>query len=265
MEFSESYAARFSGIARLYGFEGARRLRDAHVCVVGIGGVGSWAVEALARAGIGQLTLIDLDDVCVSNVNRQIHALEGKIGQSKVGVMAERARAINPEVNVQTFQEFFTQSNASRFLETPYDFVFDAIDSLANKCLLIAGCRDRGIPVITAGGAGGRRDPLQIRLADVAQATHDRLIRKLRTTLRAEHGFPTDPQKIFGVPCVYTVEPAVFPQSDGSVCTTKDESVELKLTCEAGYGTATYITGAFGFVAAAHICKAIAEGLPRAK
>ncbi|HWY78608.1 MAG TPA: tRNA threonylcarbamoyladenosine dehydratase, partial [Verrucomicrobiae bacterium] len=157
---------RFGGIARLYGPEGLARLRRAHVCVVGIGGVGSWAVEALARSGVGELTLIDLDDVCVSNVNRQLHALDGQIGRPKVEVMAARACAINPECIVHPIAAFFTQANAKELLTPRFDYVLDAIDSSSKKCLLIASCREMGIPVLTAGAAGGRRNPALVRVAD---------------------------------------------------------------------------------------------------
>lgn len=259
MSLPESYTARFSGIIRLYGINGAEKLRRAHVCVVGVGGVGSWAVEALARSGIGELTLIDLDDVCVSNVNRQLHALSDTVGRGKVEVLAERARAINPEIVVHPRLEFFTEQNAPQLLQTPFDYLFDAIDSLTNKAALIAGCVRSSIPVITSGGAGGRRDPSQLRIADLALVTNDPLAQKLRKKLRSEYGFPAALKTSFGVPCVFTTEPAIYPQQDGSVCDTKDPDVDLKLTCEAGYGSATFVTGAFGFAAAAHICKAIAE------
>ena len=165
---------RFGGIGRLFGVDALARLRAAHVCVVGIGGVGSWTVEALARSGVGQLTLVDLDEICISNVNRQLHALNADVGRAKVEVMAERVRGINPECDVRPLPEFFTESNAEALLNTRYDFVVDAIDSLANKCRLIALCRDKKIPIVTCGGAGGRQDPTQVRVADLADTSHDR-------------------------------------------------------------------------------------------
>src|SRR4051812_17297893 len=144
---------RFGGIGRLFGTAGLARLRAAHVCVVGIGGVGSWAVEALARSGVGHLTLVDLDEVCVSNVNRQLHAINSEVGRAKVEVMAERVRGINPECDVRPVTEFFTESNAASLFNTRYDYVVDAIDSLTNKCRLIAQCRDQQIPIVICGGA----------------------------------------------------------------------------------------------------------------
>lgn len=255
------YETRFSGIGRLYSTQGLERLRRAHVCVVGIGGVGSWAVEALARSGIGTLTLVDLDEVCVSNVNRQLHALDGEIGKSKVEVMAQRAQAINPECRVHSVVSFFTESNAEQILEMRYDFLFDAIDNVSNKCLLIAKCRDKGIPVITSGGAGGRRDPTAIKVADLAFTSHDSLLQEIRKRLRKDFGFPADLKKPFNVPCVYSPEPVVFPQSDGTVCAQRDPNSDLRLDCNSGYGTATFVTGAFGFAAGAQIVARLAGEL----
>src|SRR5512142_560067 len=150
----DHYERRFGAIARLYGTAGLERIRSGHVCVIGLGGVGSWAVEALARSGIGALTLVDLEDVCISNVNRQLHALEGELGKPKVEVLARRVQAINPECAAHSVQAFFLKSNANEILQTPFDYVLDAIDSPSRKCLLIALCRERAIPVITTGAAG---------------------------------------------------------------------------------------------------------------
>ncbi|MFN7141988.1 MAG: tRNA cyclic N6-threonylcarbamoyladenosine(37) synthase TcdA [Limisphaerales bacterium] len=241
---------RFSGIKRLYGTQGLARLQQAHVAVVGIGGVGSWAVEALARTAIGELTLIDLDEVCVSNVNRQLHALDGEVGNAKVDAMARRVHAINPEAKVHIIQEFFTNANADELLAPRFDFVLDAIDNVPNKCLLIAKCRELGIPVVTTGGAGGRRDATQIQVADLALTTHDALLQSVRKKLRDEFGFPKEPKKLFGVDCVFSTEPQVYPHSDGTVCAQREAGSDLRLNCDSGYGTATYLTGTFGFIAA---------------
>jgi tRNA threonylcarbamoyladenosine dehydratase len=253
------YEERFGGIGRLYGREGWARLRAAQVCVVGVGGVGSWAVEALARSGIGKLTLVDLDDVCVSNVNRQLPALSGEIGKPKVEVLAARCKAINSECEVKTIPQFFLESTAEEILGTKYDYVFDAIDSVMNKCVLIASCREKNIPIISAGGAGGRRDPTMIKVLDLAQVSHDPLMQKVRKKLRGEFGFPPGTNQHFGVDCVFTTERPVFPQRDGTVCPTRDAESDLKLTCEGGYGTATFVTGAFGFAGAGVIVRRIAE------
>src|SRR5687768_3213379 len=158
------YSERFGGVGRLFGTVGLNRLRVAHVCVVGVGGVGSWTVEGLARSGVGALTLIDLDDVCVTNVNRQLPALDGTIGRPKVDVLAERVRAINPECRVTAATEFFSEQTAERLLTPNFNYVIDAIDNMTNKARLIAGCRQRELPCLTVGAAGGRRDLTQIRV-----------------------------------------------------------------------------------------------------
>jgi len=253
-----NYEARFGGIHRLYGRAGQEQLRRAHVCVVGIGGVGSWAVEALARSGIGQLTLVDLDDVCISNVNRQLPAVTGEFGKPKVEVMAARVSLINPDCLVRTEQSLFTAKTAEQLLAPGYDAVLDAIDTREMKALLIALGRAKNIPVVTTGGAGGRRDPTALRVADLAQATHCGLLVNVRKRLRTEYNFPRDPKQPFGVDCVYSTEPQVYPTGDGSVCDTKPPGERLRLDCSTGYGTACFVTGAFGFAAAAQIVKRIA-------
>ena len=259
------YDFRFGGIGRLYGADGLTRLRAAHVCVIGIGGVGSWTVEALARSGVGHLTLVDLDEVCVSNINRQLHALNAEIGRAKTEVMAERVRGINPECAVHPALEFFTEASADALLSTHYDFVVDAIDSLANKCLLIARCRDRKIPLVTCGGAGGRRDPTAVRIADLACTTHDRLLQKVRDRLRKDFGFPRGENR-FGIDAVYSPESPVYPSRDGTVCAQREtdgNGQALRLNCDSGFGTATFVTGTFGFVAAAHVVRKITETVSR--
>ncbi|MBC8096484.1 MAG: tRNA threonylcarbamoyladenosine dehydratase, partial [Akkermansiaceae bacterium] len=246
------HEARFGGIDRLYGKDGAQRLREAHVCVVGIGGVGSWGVEALARSGIGQITLVDLDDVCISNVNRQLHALTGTFGRPKVEVMAERARLINPDCQVNARQEFFLKSNADAILSTGFDFVFDAIDRVSMKAMLIAMCCAKNIPVICAGGAGGRRDPTAIEVNDLAFASNDRLLKYLRKELRTKHGF-TKADKSFGVECVFSRESVVYAQNDGTVSCERGDTTDYRIDCSTGYGTASFVTGTFGMVAASRI------------
>jgi len=255
---TKNYEARFGGIRRLFGTSGQERLRPAHVCVVGIGGVGSWAVEALARTGVGTITLVDLDDVCISNVNRQLHAVTGEFGKPKVEVMLQRVLMINPDCHVHARHSLFTKSTADEILATRYDGLLDAIDSPSLKALLIARCREHEIPVVTTGGAGGRRDPTALRLEDLARTTHDALLQATRKILRAEFGFPRGEKK-FGVPCVYSPEAQVFPASDGSVCDQPEPGGSLRLDCRSGYGTACFVTGAFGFAAAAQVVRLIVE------
>jgi tRNA A37 threonylcarbamoyladenosine dehydratase len=254
------FEIRFGGIARLYGQSGLEKLRAAHVGIVGIGGVGTWAAEALARSGVGALTLVDLDEVCVSNINRQLHALTETIGRAKVEVMAERIRAINPDCRATTEQKFFNEHSAAGLLAPKFDFVLDAIDSVTNKVLLLAGCREKNLPVVSCGGAGGRRDGTQVRTADLAKVTHDRLLAEVRKKLRKEFHFPADGSPI-GVECVFSAEPPVFAQPDGSVCGTRAESEEgTRLNCNGGLGSASFVTGAFGFAAAGIVVRKIAEG-----
>ncbi len=252
------YASRFGGLARLYGSEALPRLQAAHVCVIGVGGVGSWTVEALARSGIGALTLIDLDDVCVTNVNRQLPALDGEIGRAKIDVLADRIRLINPDCRVERRAEFFTAATADRLLATNSDFVVDATDKLTNKCLIITGCRQRAIPVLTVGGAGGRRDGTAVRVCDLAHSEMDELLRQVRRKLRRDFGFPREPQADFGVPCVFTPEPPVYPWADGACRSEPEPESTLTLDCATGFGTASFVTGAFGFAAAGEIVRRIA-------
>ena len=251
---------RFGGIQQLYGIDGLRRFREAHVCVVGIGGVGSWAVEALARSGIGSLTLVDLDEICVSNVNRQIHSLDETIGRAKIDVMAGRVRAINSQCRVSTQPQFFSETTADQLLAPGFNFVLDAIDGVANKTLLLACCRDRNIPVISCGAAGGRREATTVRVADLSKVTHDRLLAEVRRRLRKHHHFPEGSQPM-SVDCVFSPEPPIFAREDGTTCKTRPEvGAGTRLNCNGGLGSATFVTGTFGFVAAGLIVGKIAAG-----
>jgi tRNA A37 threonylcarbamoyladenosine dehydratase len=255
----DPYQKRFGGLARLFDQTGLAALRKAHVCVVGVGGVGSWAVEALARSGLGQLTLIDMDDVCISNVNRQIHALDGELGKPKVQVLARRVQAINPECVVHPRHEFFLKSSAQKILQTRFEGVLDAIDSPSLKCLLIASCRERHIPIVTVGGAGGRQDPTAIQVADLAFSSGDRLLQQVRRKLRCDYGFPRG-DRPFGVECVVSRELPVFPTKGGCVSANRTKAADLRLDCSSGFGTASFVTGAFGLVAASRIVQQIASG-----
>jgi tRNA A37 threonylcarbamoyladenosine dehydratase len=242
---------RFGGVARLYGQDGAAALRNAHVCVVGIGGVGSWAAEALARSGVGQLTLIDLDHVAESNVNRQIQALTETLGQAKVLAMKERIAAINPSCTVTTIEDFVTGENVAERVPA-CDAVIDAIDQVRAKAALIAHCRLAKIAVVTTGGAGGRTDPARLKVDDLSRTTQDALASKLRARLRKEYGFSRDPKKKFGVPCVYSDEQIRRPAS-AEACDIDDHVAGLHgLNC-AGYGSSVCVTATFGFAAAARV------------
>ncbi len=259
----DDYRERFGGVGRLFGTAALKRLHAAHVCVIGVGGVGSWTVEGLARSGIGALTLIDLDDVCVTNTNRQLPALEGNIGRPKVTVLAERVRLINPSCRVEAVQEFFTEASATKLIAPAFDFVVDAIDNMTNKARLIAACRDRGRPCLTVGGAGGRRDPTQIRVGDLGDVEQDLLLRQVRKKLRRDFGFlpgTTRGRKPFHVRCVWSVEKAVFPWADGTCRAEAEPNSNLAMDCESGFGSAVFVTGAFGFAAAGEVVRLIAAG-----
>lgn len=245
---------RFGGVARLYGEAALARFRGAHVCVVGIGGVGSWAAEALARSGIGGLTLIDLDHVAESNVNRQIHALEHSLGQAKVLAMAERIAAVNPACRVRTVEEFVAPENVADLIPS-CDAVIDAIDQVRAKAAMIAWCAGRRIPVVTVGGAGGRLDPTQTRVDDLSRTTQDALASKVRARLRKEYGYPRDPRKKFGVECVYSPEQSAG--RAGASCDV-DEPGLHGLNCS-GYGSSVAVTATFGFAAAARVLDRLAR------
>ncbi len=244
---------RFRGLDRLYGVGSGLRLAQKHVCVIGVGGVGSWVVEAMARSAVGHLTLIDADDVCVSNTNRQLHALEGQYGRVKVEVMAERAKAINPDITVETFAEFLTPSNLERLLDRGYDLVVDCCDAFRVKVEMIAWCRRRKLPLIVSGSAGGRIDPTLVRVRDLSRTEHDAMLALIRKKLREEFRFPRGPKRYFGVQAIYSLENVRYPQSDGSVCGLRPDASEggLKLDCGGGLGAATHVTATFAFVAVA--------------
>lgn len=242
---------RFGGIARLYGLNGAERLAAARVAVVGIGGVGSWAAEALARSGVGTIILQDADDLCITNTNRQIHALDGTYGRMKVEVMAERLRLINPDIRVEQLISFYTVSAPERLFDTQPDIIIDAIDSMRPKTHLIAECYKRGQRIVTCGGAGGRTDAACITIADLARTCGDNMLSQLRKNLRKDYDFPLyDRCPDIGIPCVYSPERPVFPRCDGSVSSEREAGQKGGIGCASGFGSATHVTGTFGFLMA---------------
>ncbi len=249
-DVTSDYSDRFGGVGRLVGVAGLERLRAANVCVVGLGGVGSWSVEALARSGVGALTLIDLDDVCVTNVNRQLPALDGQIGRPKAVVLAERVAAINPACRVRALTEYFTAATAEDQLSADFACVVDAIDDVSNKALLIAGCVRRGLPCVTAGGAGGKRDATRLRTGDLGESGGDDLLKQVRKKLRREHGFAGGEGNRYGVRAVWSAERPVFPWADGTCSADPEPGSNLRLDCASGFGTAAWVTGAFGLVVA---------------
>lgn len=260
---NDSFEQRFGGTIRLYGREAVELYRNSHIAVIGIGGVGSWVAEALARSAVGEITLIDLDDICVTNTNRQIHALSSTVGQSKVAVMAERMRDINPDCLVHEIEEFVSGDNLAELIHDGFDYVIDCIDSVGVKAHLIHHCKRNKIPIITLGGAGGQIDPTQIRIADLSRTEHDPLAAKLRNLLRRHHGFSKSGRR-FAVDCVYSSEQLRYPQPDGSVCAQKSlHDGQTRLDCSGGFGAATVVTASFGFVAVSRVLQKLYERYQR--
>ena len=238
---------RFGGIARLYGADALNRFAAAHVCVVGVGGVGSWAVEALARSGIGALTLIDLDNVAESNINRQLHALTCDFGKAKVTALHERILQINPACRVTEIEDFVTEDNLPVLFRRPFDFVIDAIDQMRVKAAMAAYFVRHGQPFILSGGAGGQKNPALIQTADLSRVTHDPLLANLRYTLR--------------MPCVYSLENITPPQT-AEACAAG--SSLQGLSC-AGYGASMLVTAPFGLYCAQAALEHIASGKAEGK
>lgn len=283
---------RFGGIARLYGREAFHTFQRARVAVIGVGGVGSWAAEALTRSGVGDITLLDMDDICVSNTNRQVHTLRSTVGQQKVEAMRERLLQINPDCRVSDRSLFVTAANVAKEL-AGMDYVIDAIDSVRHKCAIIHHCQRHRIRVVTAGAAGGKTDPTLIRCADLSRTFHDPLLAKVRRILRQEFGFPTNPQRRFGIEAVFSEEQAVQPAPENIACPASSDHMaadhaqsseldlptgsfdtpfgvnhdpvrpamrsSLKLDCAGGYGAATTVTATFGLVAVSRVLRRLAD------
>lgn len=244
---------RFGGVARLYSEAATRRLAAAHVCVVGLGGVGSWTVEALARSGIGALTLIDADDVCETNINRQLHALGSTVGKPKADALAARIVDIHPGCRVVPVSVFFHRSNARDLLAPGFDFVVDAVDRVMAKVCLLGHCRELGLPAVTCGGAGGRTDPFAVTLADLAETGEDPLLAHVRKKLRRIYKFPPRGTP-FGVPCVFSREPVRWPED----CEAGDGADAEVRSCDTGIGAAAHVTGVFGLMMAGIVVNRLA-------
>ncbi|WP_143871583.1 tRNA cyclic N6-threonylcarbamoyladenosine(37) synthase TcdA [Catenovulum sediminis] len=255
---TDNYQNRFGGSQRIYGQQGLEQLKQAHVAVVGLGGVGSWVVEALARTGIGQLSLFDLDDICVSNTNRQIHAVSGQFGQSKTESMASRVKLINPECKINPFEDFVTADNVGEYFHTGFNYVVDATDSVKAKAAMIAYCKRNKIRIVTVGGAGGQVDPSQIKIADLAKTIQDPLLAKVRNTLRREYNFSKNPKRKFGIEAIYSTEQLRYPTENGETCLAKPDTGDIaKLDCATGFGASTVVTGSFAFFAASLVINRI--------
>ncbi len=263
--FLETYKLhrRFDRMGRLVGDEKMKLLMESHVMIIGLGGVGSWAAESIARSGVGTLTLVDFDEICVTNFNRQIHALDRSVGSQKVDVMAERLLKINPAVEVNAIAKFYNSETCPDIFSTRPDYVIDAIDNVTAKCHLLAFCRENQIPVVSSTGSGGRLDPTEIKVADLAFTTVDPLARAIRGILREKYAFPRNEKESFGIPAIYSTEPALEPRElhyDGGkgfqcVCPQGDNPYFQCENRNVIMGNASFVTGAFGLVAASIVVR----------
>lgn len=244
------FERRFGGVARMHGAAALQTFVTARICVVGIGGVGSWAAEALARSAVGAITLIDLDMIAESNTNRQLHALGDAYGQAKVDAMRSRIAAINPACKITAVEDFLSADNMASLL-AGHDIVLDAIDNVPVKVALAVYCQDHALPLVVCGGAGGKSDPSSIRVSDLSRTEQDPMLAKIRSRLRKEYGsirgFPRDPRRKFGIEAVYSVEPVQHPVSCNS-----DGTAPQRLSC-AGYGSDVCVTASFGLFAASRV------------
>ena len=240
----DEYDRRFAGVAKIYGDDSFHHYENSHVMVIGIGGVGSWAVEALARTGIGELTLVDMDVVAASNINRQLPAMTATLGCEKIEIMAERCRSINPRIKINLIDDYLTPENVKEILSGNPDIILDCIDDVKAKFALMLHCRFNKVPLIVSGGAGGKLDPLKIRVADLSRTEQDPMLAKLRAQLRAK-GICKKPKEKFGITCVYSID---NPFSSVDVC------ASAGLRC-GGYGSAVVVTSSFAMVAVSEVLK----------
>lgn len=240
----DEYGRRFAGVAKIYGDDSFNHYASSHVMVIGIGGVGSWAVEALARTGVGELTLVDMDVVAASNINRQLPAMSSTLGHEKIEVMAERCRSINPRIKINLIDDYLTPENVTEILQGRPDLILDCIDDVKAKLALMLHCRFNKLPLIVSGGAGGKLDPLKIRVADLSKTEQDPMLAKLRTQLRSK-GICKKPKEKFGITCVYSID---NPFSSSDICPSAG------LRC-GGYGSAVVVTSSFAMIAVAEALK----------
>ena len=258
------FERRFGGIARLYGAQGLQRFQAAHICVIGVGGVGSWVVEALARSAIGRITMIDLDNVAESNINRQIQATSLTLGKAKVTALAERIASINPFCQVREIEEFVEPDNLQELIGSQrFDYVIDAIDSVKAKTALIAFCREQGIPLITIGAAGGQTDPGKIEIRDLSRTEQEPLLALVRKRLRQNFGFPRGAKSKFGIDAVFSMETLRMPET-AEACEVDNSGAAngiSGLNC-AGFGSSIVVTASFGLAAAAHVLRKLAFESP---
>lgn len=251
------FARRFGGIARLYGERALERFRAAHVCVIGVGGVGSWVVEALARSAVGRLTLIDLDNVAESNINRQIQALTATVGMPKIEALKQRIAQINPFCEVSLVEDFIDPDNIPALVAGQgFDYVVDAIDSVKPKAALIAWCSANKMPLVVVGGAGGQIDPTRVEIRDLARTEQEPLLKKVRKILRAQYGFARGEKQKYHIDAVFSMEPLRYPDAGGA-CAVEADGI-TGLNC-AGFGSSMVVTATFGMVTAGQVLRRLAE------
>jgi len=260
MSFDEIDESRFSGIKRLYGKESFEKFKQSHLVIIGIGGVGSWVAESFARSGIGEISLIDLDDLCVTNINRQVHALNSTTGQLKVEAMKNRIKDISPHTKVNCYQNYLTEKNLNLLTDLKPDFIVDACDDFTAKAHMMNFCRDKKLPFITMGGAGGKTDPTQINVTDLSISQNDRLLARIRKKLRQDFSFPRENEEAFGLWAVWSRERAVYPSELGCL-TYNPPGMAKNQDCEDGFGSASFVTGAFAFCAVSFVLKQLSIGL----
>ncbi len=259
---------RFDRLARLIGDPPMKRLMESHVMILGIGGVGSWAAESIARSGVGEITIVDFDEICITNFNRQIHSLNGLVGKEKTAVMADRLQAINPGAKINAKAMFYNADHCAQIFEKRPDYVIDSIDNITAKCHLLNYCRTEKIPVITSTGSGGRLDPTRVQVADLSETSVDPLAREVRKLLRHRHGFPMEGKGPFGIAAVYSTEPATVPNE-----LKYDKGKGFQCVCPQGdnpyfqcdnrnliMGNASFVTGAFGLVCASAAVRHLISG-----
>jgi len=254
---------RFDRMGRLVGDKNMKKLMDSHVMIIGLGGVGSWTAESIARSGCGKITLVDFDEICITNFNRQLHALNGLVGSQKADVMAERLQKINPGAKIQGIAKFYNADHCEEIFRDRPDYVVDAIDNITAKCHLINYCKSNNIPIVVSTGSGGRLDPSQIKIADLAQTTVDPLARSVRKVLRDKYNFSPEENVPWGIPAIYSAEPYLEPEElhyDGGkgfrcVCPQGDNPYFQCDNRSLILGNASFVTGTFGLMAASVVIR----------
>lgn len=254
---------RFDRMGRLVGDAAMEKIFRAHIMVFGLGGVGSWAAESLARSGVGRLTLVDFDEICITNVNRQLHAVQGMVGRKKAEAMAERLRKINPQAVIEAVPQFYNAENSAELLARRPDSIVDAIDNLTAKAHLISVARGNGLTLVSSMGASGRMDPTAVRLVDLAETHNDPFAHQLRKMLRQKYDFPADGP--WGIPCAFSAESPVPPEElhydhgEGfkCVCPQGQNDLHSCLHRNVVHGNAGFVTGAFGLALASHVVRSL--------